>query len=414
MSQQGPIVIVSNREGHALSGAITQVKAFPLVDVGWSDAMDAVARLRPAAVIAADLDGHEDMLADLAERTAHIEPYLPLIALDPGTVLPRNVLPFTHARRSPERLVSRLNAALRVRALHATLLRRLSNDRRTSTRMPTSDPIDDATVLLLGRGGAYPALSVALGEQMGVVGALSIEAAAKHLNARELDGIIVGDGFTPRVLDAFLTVLSEDSRFRNLPVVVRSLSGLVADYDLPNLEVADTDPPMLAAHAVPLIRQQAFESRIGRALKSIDVGGLLDPRTGLLNEDAFSRDFETAVTETQTRGAGLSVARITFAQGSISERMRLDAARILSRLMRRMDFATLDEYGAIVIVFAEADLRNAHAIARRLTSVLRHTMYSTKGDQRLDPQVTVATLKPGDTASAILRRLHSEGHRVAS
>lgn len=94
--------------------------------------------------------------------------------------------------------------------------------------------------------------------------------------------------------------------------------------------------------------------------------------------------------------------------------MRLDAARILSRLMRRMDFATLDEYGAIVIVFAEADLRNAHAIARRLTSVLRHTMYSTKGDQRLDPQVTVATLKPGDTASAILRRLHSEGHRVAS
>lgn len=414
MSQQGPIVIVSNREGHALSGAITQVKAFPLVDVGWPDAMDAVARLRPAAVIAADLDGHEDMLADLAERTARIEPYLPLIALDPGTVLPRNVLPFTQAGRSPERLVSRLNAALRVRALHATLLRRLSNDRRTSTRMPTSDPIDDATVLLLGRGGAYPALSVALGEQMGVVGALSIEAAAKHLNARELDGIIVGDGFTPRVLDAFLTVLSEDSRFRNLPVVVRSLSGLVADYDLPNLEVADTDPPMLAAHAVPLIRQQAFESRIGRALKSIDVGGLLDPRTGLLNEDAFSRDFETAVTETQTRGAGLSVARITFAQGSISERMRLDAARILSRLMRRMDFATLDEYGAIVIVFAEADLRNAHAIARRLTSVLRHTMYSTKGDQRLDPQVTVATLKPGDTASAILRRLHSEGHRVAS
>ena len=414
MSQQGPIVIVSNREGHALSGAIAQVKAFPLVDVSWSDAMEAVARLRPAAVIATDLDGHEDMVADLADRAARIEPYLPLIALDPGTVLPRNVLPFTQTGRSPESLVSRLNAALRVRALHATLLRRLSNDRRTSTRMPTNDPIDDATILLLGRGGAYPALSVALGEQMGVVGALSIEAAAKHLNARELDGIVVGDGFTPRVLDAFLTVLSEDSRFRNLPVVVQSLSGLVADYDLPNLEVADTDPPMLAAHAVPLIRQQAFESRIGRALKSIDLGGLLDPRTGLLNEDAFRRDFETAVTETLARGAGLSVARITFAQGSISERMRLDAARILSRLMRRMDFATLDGYGAIVIVFAEVDLRNAHAIARRLTSVLKHTMHSTRRDQRLDPQVTVATLMPGDSASSVLARVHAEGQRVAS
>ncbi len=77
--------------------------------------------------------------------------------------------------------------------------------------MPANDPLEDATVLLLGRGTSYPRLSVALGEQMGVVGALSIEAAAKHLNARELDGIVVGEGFTLRVLDAFLTVLSEDS-----------------------------------------------------------------------------------------------------------------------------------------------------------------------------------------------------------
>jgi hypothetical protein len=414
MSQQGPIVIVSNREDHALAGAITQVKAFPLLDSGWSDARDALTRLRPAAMIAADPDGYAGPLADLADDAARVNPYIPLIALDPGAMLPRNVLPFTQAGRNPARLVSRLNAALRVRALHATLLRRLSNDRRTSTRIPTSDPLDDATVLLLGRGGSYPALSVALGEQMGVVGALSIEAAAKHLNARELDGIIIGDGFTPRVLDAFLTVLSEDSRFRNLPVVVRSLSGLQDDYDLPNLEVADTEPQILAAHAVPLIRQQAFESRINRALKSLDIGGLLDPRTGLLTEEAFRRDFETAVVETQTRGAGLSIARISFAQGSISERMRLDAARILSRLMRRMDFATLDERGAILIVFAEADLRNAHAIARRLTSVLKHTMHGTKRDQRLDPQVAVATLMPGDSASTILSRLYAEGRRIAS
>lgn len=414
MSQQGPIVTVSNREGRTLANAISQVKTFPLVEVNWPDATDAVARMRPAAVLAADLDGHADALAHLARQAAGADPYLPVIAVDPGAALPRNVLPFAQAGRNAERLVSRLNAALRVRALHATLLRRQANERNTSTRMPASDPIDDATVLLIGRGAGYPALSVALGEQMGVVGALSIEAAAKHLNARELDGIIVGDGFTLRVLDAFLTVLSEDSRFRNLPVLIGSGSGLVADYDLPNLEICNGEPHTVAAHAVPLIRQQAFESRVGRALKSIDVGGLLDPRTGLLNEDAFNRDFATAVTDTQTRGAGLSVARITFAQGSISERMRLDAARILSRLMRRMDFATLDEEGAIVVVFAETDLRNAHAIARRLTSVLKHTMYSTKRDERLDPHVTVATLLPGDTASSVLARLHAETQRVAS
>jgi GGDEF domain-containing protein len=413
MSQQGPIVTVSNREGHALAAAVAQVKTFPLVDVGWPDAIGALARLRPAAILASDVEGNVAALTALAQQAARAEPYMPLIALDPGATLPNNVLPFTRAGRRPERLVGRLNAALRVRSLHATLLRRLFNN-RNATRMPTSDPIEDATVLLLGRGASYPALSVALGEQMGVIGALSIEAAAKHLNARELDGIIVGEGFTLRVLDAFLTVLSEDSRFRNLPVVVASPPGLIADHDLPNLEIVAGDPRTVAAHAVPLIRQQAFEARINRALKSIDVGGLLDPRTGLLTNDAFNRDFETAVAETQTRGAGLSVARITFAHGSTSERMRLDAARILSRLMRRMDFATLDDTGAIYVVFAETDLRNAHAIARRLASVLKHTMHSTKRDQRLDPQVTVAALMPGDTASAILGRLHTEAHRVAS
>ena len=82
--------------------------------------------------------------------------------------------------------------------------------------------------------------------------------------------------------------------------------------------------------------------------------------------------------------------------------------------MRRMDFATLGEDGAILIVFAEADLRNAHAIARRLTSVLKHTMHGTRRDQRLDPQIAVATLMPGDTAAAILGRLHAEGQRAAS
>jgi GGDEF domain-containing protein len=110
----------------------------------------------------------------------------------------------------------------------------------------------------------------------------------------------------------------------------------------------------------------------------------------------------------------LSLSRISFAQGAISERMRLDAARILSRLMRRMDFATLSEDGAILMVFAETDLRNAHAIARRLTSVLKHTMHGTKRDQRLDPQVGVATLMPGDTAYTLLTRLLAEGHRAAS
>ena len=47
---------------------------------------------------------------------------------------------------------------------------------------------------------------------------------------------MLGEGFGLRVVDAFLTVLTEDARFRNLPVVVTA-NDLAPAYDLPNLEI---------------------------------------------------------------------------------------------------------------------------------------------------------------------------------
>ena len=266
-------------------------------------------------------------------------------------------------------------------------------------------------VLLIGRGAAYPALSVALGERMGVVGALSIEAAAKHLNARDLDGIVLAEGFSPRVVDAFLTVLAEDARFRNLPVVV-TIGGLTPAYDLPNLELVSGEPAGIAASALPLIRQHAFEARLRRTLTAIESDGLLDQRTGLLTKAAFDRDFATAVYQAAARGSRLSVARFSFDQ--IEGRALLDAARILSRLMRRADFATLGDDGSLTVVFAETALRDAQLIAKRLSSVMKHTMHGAKRDSRFDPHVTVATLQPQDSARSILARLYDQDTRRAA
>ena len=290
------------------------------------------------------------------------------------------------------------------------MLRRVADDPATQIKLSDSDPIEEATVLLIGRGAAYPALSVALGERMGVVGALSIEAAAKHLNLRDLDGIVLAEGFSPRVVDAFLTVLAEDVRFRNLPVVM-TVDGLTPNYDLPNLELISGDPARVASNALPLIRQHAFESRLSRALKSIDAGGLLDVRTGLLTLAAFNRDFATAVYQTQSRGGGLSVARFSY-RGS-HQRAQLDGARIISRLMRQMDFGAVQDDGSIVVVFAETDLRNAHMIARRLSSVMKHTVHA-KRESSVEPDVTVATLLATDSAKSILARLTDEARRAAS
>ena len=165
-------------------------------------------------------------------------------------MLPENAIPFSQTGDNFDRLTARLRAALRVRTLHTTVMRRLDGDPAQRQQLSDTDPVRDATVLLIGRGAAYPALSVALGERMGVVGALSIEAAAKHLNARDIDGIILGEGFSARVMDAFLTVLTEDARFRNLPVVVTA-DGLTPAYDLPNLEFITGVPEYIATNALP-------------------------------------------------------------------------------------------------------------------------------------------------------------------
>jgi hypothetical protein len=410
MSQQGPILVVSSDAWPSFVTALDDAKIFPVIQTGWADAARAVTQVQPAAVLAAISGGVEARFAALAEQIAARKPYLPLIAVEPKGALPDNALPFTQGRGTIDRLVVRLRAALRIRALHATVLRRLEDGAATQIKLPNADPARDATVLLLGRGTAFPTLSVAMGERMGVIGAFSIEAAANHLNTRDIDGVVLGEGFTARVVDAFLTVLAEDARFRNLPVVLTT-AELVPSYDMPNLEIVLGEPAHVAAHALPLIRQHAFEAQLSRTLRAIDAGGLLDPQTGLLTTPAFDRDFATAIAQTKSHGGGLAIARFAF--DPAHPRAQLDGARIISRLMRRMDFGSLHSEGSVLVVFAETDLRGAHAIARRLSSVMRHTSHG-KRSARSEPVVSIASLSPSDSPASLLTRLYSDTRRAAS
>jgi hypothetical protein len=410
MSQQGPLIVVSTAGRPSFASTLDDARMFPMIDAGWADASRAVAQMQPAAVLVA-MDGTaEPRLDALARQIAAQRPYLPLITVDPATALPDNAIPFSQTGGSFDRLTARLRAALRVRALDITVMRRLDSEPSARATATDFDPSRDATVLLIGRGAAYPALSVSLGERIGVVGALSIEAAAKHLNTRDIDGIVLGEGFSPRVVDAFLTVLTEDTRFRKLPVVMTS-DALAPAYDLPNLEIIVGEPAHIAANALPLIRQHAFETHLTRTLRSIDAEGLLDVRTGLLTPSAFGRDFATAVYQTLSRGGGLTVARFAF--DAAHPRAQLDGARIISRLMRQMDFGAAQDDGSVLVAFADTDLRNGHLIARRLSSVMRHTSHG-KRDAGTGPSVTVATMMPNDTAKSLLARLTDEAQRAAS
>src|SRR5262249_14263568 len=152
-------------------------------------------------------------------------PFMPIIARvakERPAVIP-TALPVS-VDEPPARLVTRLRSALRLRTLHATVLRRAGVAAATQPGRARAYPLPDllahATVLCVGRGRLYPTLAVAIGERVGLIGALSVETAARYLNARDIEGIVIGDGFGPTVMDALLTALHEDARFRDLPIGV--------------------------------------------------------------------------------------------------------------------------------------------------------------------------------------------------
>jgi GGDEF domain-containing protein len=412
MSLQGPLIVVAEKPASDLTQALSAAGAFPIVEAKWADAPTAFVAVKPAGVVIAEpgppaSEASARMLClQIATAAGPIVPTIAFADDEHEAALPV-ALP-ADANLPPDRLVSRLQSAMRVRALHATVLRRAEMFAAQSGQLPElpkSDALDDATVLIAGRGPLYPALSVAMGERVKMVGALSVENAARHLNARDIDGVVVGDGFSARMVEAFLTVLAQEPRFRDIPVAVIGEAPADLIAALPNVDLVDGDPARLTARMVPLLRLHAFEQRLRRMLKSLEADGIFDPETGLLTHDAFWRDLGKAIAEASDRSQPLSIARFAF-DGPTDPRASFDAARLVTRLIREIDFATRDDDGAILIVFSQSDLREAHVVARRIAGTLKSAMLTPQqGSDAITANVTLATLKAGDTLDSLMLRV---------
>jgi hypothetical protein len=410
MALLGPMVVVAETSAADVLDVLGKAGAFPIVETRWADAPSAIAEIQPVALAIADPRG-KPSARHLHAVTQCIDtrggPVMPVIALvdkDTSPALP-NALAIA-LDDSTDRLIARLRSALRVRTLHATVLRRAHTAGAKKAVSVPRDLLDHATVLCVGRGGSYPALSVAIGERVGLIGALSVETAARYLNARDVDGVIIGDGLGLRVVEALLTVLAEDARFRDLPVGVLN-NTVVDDERLPNLVRVEGDPVRLVEQVLPFVRLQALESHLKRVLKSLETEGVIDSDTGLLDPTAFWRDLGRAVRDAEEAGLALSVARFAF-EGISDRRAYVDAARLFSRLVRNIDFACREQDGSILAAFTETDLRSAHVVARRIASVLRQTMLSPDRDRRsIKPTITLATLKATDNLSTLVARVGS-------
>jgi len=408
MSLQGPILIVANKPASGLAQAFIDAGAFPVVDASWAGAETAAKEVKPSVVVLSEPDAADsDAAAAIARRVATAAPFVPMVIRVRDNAAPAVPDALSIPDDAPvEQLIARVVSALRVRTLHSTVIGRaksLKDERNIVAELPAGDPLDDATVLLIGRGRHHATLSVAVGERMGVIGTLSIDQGAGCLKAREVDGIVIGDGLPAGSVDAFLAVLSEDARFRDLPVAVLG-AGSDANNKLPNL-IHARDPAVLMARAVPFIRMTALETALKRLLQSIEGKGMIDAQTGLFNETAFGKALALAIEDCAERGARLSLARFFFEE-PLDRRTSMDAARLISRLVRNFDFACRQADGSILFAFGDTELRDAHVAARRLASVLKHTMLRADRERPgISPAVTLATLKPADTIHTLLARV---------
>ncbi len=155
MSHPGPIVLVSSALQSRVTETLSEAGLSPVLEAGWRDALDSVQQLQPAAVIVAAPDQNHH-LHELARRVASCEPYVPLIVVEPRDTLPSTAIAFNPIDGRYQRLVPRLKAALRVRSLHDTVLRRIGNDLTLRTSLQATDPRTDAPCCCSAAAAAMP------------------------------------------------------------------------------------------------------------------------------------------------------------------------------------------------------------------------------------------------------------------
>lgn len=410
MALLGPVVVVAEIPATDFIDVLAKAGAFPIAQTRWADVPAAIGETQPVALAIADrqtipLSRQVDAAIECIETRGG--PVMPVIALVDSSSTPAipGALPIA-IDDSAERVIARLHSALRIRTLHAAVLRRslAAGAKKPVAAFVPPDLLEESTVLCVARGGSYPALSLPIARRASLMGALSIDTAARYLNARDVDGVVIGDGLGPGVVEALLILLADNPRFRDLPVGV--LNNAAADDErLPNLVHVDADPARLVERILPFVRLHAFESQLARALKALESEGAIDPDTGLFAAQAFWRNLERAVRESEKTNSALSVARFTF-EGLADRRAHVDAARLFSRLVRNTDFACREQDGSILAAFTKTDLRSAHLLARRIGGVLRQTMLSPGGDRRaIKPTITLAALKPRDDLGTLVARL---------
>ncbi len=155
MALQGPFVVVADSPAVDVVAALRAEGAFPIIEVGWADAAAALSSSSPkrscwpsrAAILFARRLWRKRSPPPAKKNDHAFTPIVARMRDDGAPALPDALAIAINA--PVERLNRRLTSLLRIRALHATVLRRtttLASRGEFPPELPSRDPLDDATV----------------------------------------------------------------------------------------------------------------------------------------------------------------------------------------------------------------------------------------------------------------------------
>lgn len=418
MSLQGPLLVVAEQSGSPLIDLLRDAGAFPVVETNWTDAPTAFVAVKPNAVVIAEPGpppsetGARMMCLQIATAQGPIVPVIALAHGDLDAAIPI-AIPLD-GDLPEERLLTRLRAALRVRGLHEAVLRRIENYGAAGgvlPPLPMGDALADATVLVVGRGGNDSPYLRAWSLRARAIVTPSLDIAAQHLAARDIDGLIVTPGFAPKQTEQFLSGLAGDPALRDIPVALPG--GALPDYaiDMSNVDPVADDPSRIVAAMVPRLRLRALEARFHRMLKTLETEGLYDADTGLMAQPAFWNELTRAMGDANRQSQGLAISRIML-EPTASGRVSIDAGRLAARMIRANDFAGRDDNGALLVAMTQTNFHEAHVVARRIAGALKNAL-AAQGHGELTADVTLATMRANDSIESLMARV-TGGQTVAA
>jgi len=276
MSLQGPIVVIAGQKNPDLADALAAAGAFPVIESSWSDAADAIARIEPAAVVmdAPKSPPRPPRRGPCGPRST--PPVVPMCRWSPGSPTGHAGNPARCRSRPMRRRPDRDPARFGVAGAHPPLRRRSAGDALEGECGGPSGPAGQRSARGRHRDRHRPRPDLSGAHHRGRRGGRpdrgderrdrrQIPHRARHRRHRDRRRI------HPLTIEAFLTVLAEDTRFRDLPIAL--LPGLPRrDRPEPPAQPGTSRrrPAEIVARILPLVRQHAFEARLQRQLAALE------------------------------------------------------------------------------------------------------------------------------------------------